>query len=436
MIKNSGQKLWGKALKIIQGGNMLLSKNPDLHLPGLWPTYFTKAKGCHVWDLNKNKLTDFSFMGIGTNILGYANSDVDNEVIKCIRKSVSSTLNCPEEVELSKMLIEMHPWAQKVKLCRTGAEANSLAIRIARSYAKNSKIAFCGYHGWHDWYMAANLSSKNSLGQHHLSGLSTVGVPKDLTNTIFSFRYNNINELEEIIHKKKIGIVIMEVKRNINPEKKFLNDVRFITKKKDIVLIFDECTSGFRETFGGLHIKYNIEPDISVFGKALGNGYAITAVIGKKKIMDSSKKSFISSTFWSERIGPVAAIKTLEIMKDIKSWKIISTQGKKIKDGLEKLSKKYNLNISFFGLDSLISFKFNHNQNRLFKTFITQEMLKQNYLASTSIYLCIDHSDKLIRDYLNKIEKIFFKLSTYIKKNKIINILNDKICIDSFNRLN
>ena len=277
---NAGQILWKKANKIIPGGNMLLSKRPNLFLPNKWPTYFKKAEGCKVLGIDNINYLDCSIMGIGTNILGYGHPEVDAAVKKTISNGNMSTFNCPEEVELSEKIIQMHPWAHMVKLTRSGGEANAVAIRIARSYAKKrDKIAICGYHGWHDWYLAANLKSKK-FTVTFTSDLEINGVPKDLKNSTFSFEYNNIKQLKELIKKHNIGIVKMEVSRNIKPKDQFLQKVRKITESRGIVLIFDECTSGFRESFGGLHLKYNVTPDIAIFGKALGNGYQI--VIGKK----------------------------------------------------------------------------------------------------------------------------------------------------------
>ena len=204
----------------------------------------------------------------------------------------------------------MHPWSNMVKFTRSGGEANAVAIRIARAASGRDKIAICGYHGWHDWYLAANLSSKDKLNKHLLSGLKPLGVPKSLSGSTLTFSYNNISELEDLIKKNKdIGVIKMEVSRNLEPKHGFLKKVRDLANKNRIILIFDECTSGFRQTFGGLHKLYNVNPDIAIFGKALGNGYAINAVIGKKDIMEFAQSTFISSTFWTERIGPSAALK-------------------------------------------------------------------------------------------------------------------------------
>ena len=277
-----GQKLWAKAKKIIPGGNMFLSKKSESYLPDVWPSYYKSAKGCTVEDLDGNKFIDMT-MGVGTNILGYANNNVNNAVIKAIKNSTMTTLNSKEEFLLAKKLLDLHPWAGGAKFARTGGEANALSLRIARTYTKKTKIAFCGYHGWHDWYLSANLNKKGNLDNHLLKGLSTKGVPNELKNTVFPFEYGNYEQFSRIIKKQKIGIVKMEVARNILPDQKFLKFIRRECNKNKMILIFDECTSGFRQNFGGMHKIYKINPDLAVYGKSLGNGFAITAVLGKKK---------------------------------------------------------------------------------------------------------------------------------------------------------
>ena len=222
MIKNKGQKLWKKAKKIILGGNMLLSKNPDQFLPKEWPSYYKKAKGCEIWDLENNKYKDICLMGVGTNILGYSFKEVDKKVQTAMKSGNMSTLNCPEEVELAEKLIEMHPWSDMVKFARTGGEANALAIRIARAASGKDKVAFCGYHGWHDWYLAANLKNKDNLQKHLLPGLNALGVPKNLGSSVYPFNFNDYEALENIIKNHDIGAIKMEVSRSKEPDKEFL----------------------------------------------------------------------------------------------------------------------------------------------------------------------------------------------------------------------
>ena len=259
--------------------------NDQLFCPDIWPTYYSRAKGISVWDLENNKYDDFSLMGIGTNTLGYANSEIDSKVINAIKKSNMSTLNNYDEVLLAEKLLNLHNWAGKVKFARSGAEANTVALRIARCNTDKQNVAICGYHGWHDWYLSSNMTERNKLDNHLLQGLNVKGVNRNLSNTCFPFDYNSIDQLENLIKYKKIGIIFMEVSRNLEPNKNFFKKIKKIAKKNKIILIFDECTSGFRETYGGLHLKYNIIPDICVFEKSLGNGYPITAIIGKDKIM-------------------------------------------------------------------------------------------------------------------------------------------------------
>ncbi len=432
-----GQDLYKKAKTLIPGGTMLLSKRPEMFLPEQWPSYFSKAKGSKVWDLDGKEYIDMSIMGIGTNTLGYGNEEVDSVVAEVISKGNMSTLNCPEEVLLAEKLIEMNPWADMVRYTRTGGEGNAVAIRIARAATGKDNVAICGYHGWHDWYLASNLGSDDVLAGHLLSGLDTAGVPKDLKNTIFPFHYNNYEELEDIVSKHNIGVIKMEVIRNFGPENNFLQKVRDLATKKNIVLIFDECTSGFRETYGGIFNKFQVYPDMTIFSKTIGNGYALTAVLGKRSIMEAAQKTFISSTFWTERIGPAAALKTLEIMKRVKSWEIITERGEKIRSGWKKLAKENNLKISIAGIPSLSTYSFDSNNSLKYKTYITQEMLKKGFLASTIFYAATTHKDEYFDLYFNALNDVYFDISSVEKG--LINIdemLDGPVCHTGFQRLN
>lgn len=435
-MKGAGQDLYKKAKQIIPGGTMLLSKRPEMFLPDHWPAYFSRAKGCTVWDLDGNPYTDVSIMSVGTNSLGYGNDEVDAAVIKGIGNGNMSTLNCPEEVYLAERLIELHPWADMVRLARTGGEANAVAIRIARAASGKDNVAICGYHGWHDWYLSANLNDNDNLSGHLLPGLEVAGVPDHLKNTVFPFEYNNYDELENLVKSQNIGVIKMEVIRNIDPSDNFLQKVRKLATDKNIVLIFDECTSGFRQTFGGVHKLYNVEPDVAMFGKALGNGYAITAVIGRRSVMEAAQKTFISSTFWTERIGPVAALKTLEVMEREKSWITITETGRLIAKQWRRLADAYDLPINITGLPALISFGFNGKNALAYKTFITQEMLKKGYLATPTFYVSLAHTDRMLNGYFNDLESVFNTLSSCERGVDIYSLLEGPVCHGGFKRLN
>lgn len=432
----TGQKLWKRAKRVIPGGNMLLSKRAEMFLPEKWPAYFSKARGCRVWDLDGHEYIDMSIMGIGTNILGYGHPEVDEAVRKTIDSGNMSTLNCPEEVYLAERLVELHPWADMVRFARTGGEANAIAIRIARAASGREKVAVCGYHGWHDWYLAANLGSDSNLAGHLLPGLEPNGVPESLRNTVYPFTYNNFHELETLVTDHDIGVIKMEVSRSKGPKDNFLEKVRNLASDRGIVLIFDECTSGFRQNFGGLHKMYGVEPDMAMFGKALGNGYAITATIGRREIMEAAQSTFISSTFWTERIGPTAALKTLEVMERTHSWEQITQTGKLIGARWQELAAKHCLGIQISGLPALIGFNFTSPNHLAYKTLITQEMLAQGYLASTSIYVCTEHTQDIINSYFDALDPIFNVIAECESGRDVTKILKSPICHSGFKRLN
>ena len=427
-------KVWKKATKIIPGGNMLYSKRAEAFLPQFWPAYFSKTKNVYVWDKEGNKYIDMIF-AVGTNVLGYNHPQIEKDVINVVKKGNMSTLNSFEEVKLTQELLKIDKWAGIVKYARTGAEANSIAIRIAKSYQKHKpNIAACGYHGWHDWYLSSNLSNRNNLNYHLTNNVRTAGVNTKLKNTTFLFRYNDIERVEYLLKNKKIGIIKMEVERIIKPDIEFLKKLTKLCKKHNVVLIFDECTSGFRENLGGIFHKYKIFPDIVTYGKAIGNGHAITAVVAKKKFLKPTENSFISSTFWSERIGFVAALSTIKVMKKKQVFKSIKKIGRDIKKNWSRIAKKNNIDIEIFGKDSIPQFKFKVS-NQIYKTYLTQEMLKENILASNTIYVSIAHKAKILQKYYKNLEQIFYKISkTNIKKIK--SDIKGDIAHSEINRLN
>ncbi|CAL61302.1 putative bifunctionnal protein : Glutamate-1-semialdehyde 2,1-aminomutase, Acylneuraminate cytidylyltransferase [Herminiimonas arsenicoxydans] len=432
----TGQKLWKRAKQIIPGGSMLLSKRAEMFLPDLWPAYFSKAKGCKVWDLDGNEYIDMSIMGIGTNTLGYGHPEVDDAVRRTIDAGNMSTLNCPEEVYLAEKLIELHPWADMARFARSGGEANAIAIRIARAASGKDKVAICGYHGWHDWYLSANLGDDKVLAGHLLPGLQPNGVPEGLRGTVFPFNYNNYAELEALVNEHDIGVIKMEVVRNFGPEDNFLHKVRQLATERGIVLIFDECTSGFRQTYGGIHKMYGVEPDMAMFAKALGNGYAITATIGRREIMEAAQTTFISSTFWTERIGPTAALATLDVMARIKSWETITNTGLDITARWKALAAKYDLSITTNGLPALTGFGFNSPNALAYKTLVTQEMLAKGYLAGTSVYVCTEHTPKVVNDFFEALEPVFALVKECEEGRDVMTLLKGPVCHSGFKRLN
>lgn len=434
--QGTGQKLWERAKQVIPGGNMLLSKRAEMFLPDQWPAYFSKSDGCRVWDLDGNEYIDMATMGVGTNILGYKNPLVDEAVKKAIDSGNMSTLNSPEEVYLAERLIEINPWAQKVKLARTGGEANAVAIRIARAASGKDKVAICGYHGWHDWYLSANLSDDKNLDGHLLPGLEPRGVPRALAGSVATFPYNDASVLEKIIEAGDVGVIKMEVIRSEAPMGGFLEKVRQLATKNGIVLIFDECTSGFRETFGGIHQKYGVEPDVAVFGKALGNGYPITAVVGRSEIMEAAQSTFISSTFWTDRVGPAAALATLDEMERINSWDLISGKGIEIQSFWKSAFVNFPFEIYFTGIPSLAGFSSVDPRFGLLKTYLTQELLSRGILASNILYSSVAHTSSDHDSYFDAFSKVLGEAREAILDDSLASLLRGPISHQGFRRLN
>lgn len=434
---NKSQKLYRKAKQLIPGGTQLLSKRPEMFGVDNWPSYYSCAKGCEVWDLDGKKYKDFSYMGIGSNVLGYADDDVNDAVIKAINNSSMCTLNAPEEVELAQKLCDIHPWADMVKYAKTGGESAAISIRIARAKTKKDIILFCGYHGWHDWYLAGNLENENNLEGHLLPGLNPLGVPRGLKGTSFPFFYNDKKGFDKLIEKYdgKIAAVIMEPIRNIFPEENFLEHIRQITIKKNIILIFDEISSGFRLCLGGSHLKMGVSPDIALFGKALSNGYPMASIIGKKEIMQAAQDTFISSTYWTDRVGLVASLATIKKYEKNKVEEVLNRNGTMIQEGWKRLSEKYGLNISIFGIKPLSYFTFNYSNEKEIKTLFIQEMLILGFMSTNGYYASFSHKESDVLDYLKAVDKVFNKISNAIKSNKVNQLIYSEICHSGFKRI-
>ena len=435
---NSGRHLWRRAVQAIPGGNGLLSKRPDRYAPDIWPTYFSKAKGVEIWDLDGNRYIDMAQMGIGSVILGYGNNEVDEAIKKAVDMGVSTTLNVPEEVELAEKLLELNAFAGGVKFARTGGEAMAIAVRISRAFSGKDKVVFSGYHGWSDWYLAANLSDKNHLNDHLLPGLSPLGVPKGLKGTAIPFKYNDTEDFFQVIkNNPDIGTIVIEGARYDFPKQDFLNAIQETAKENKIIIILDEITSGWRITDGGVYKTNDFQPDIVVYGKGMGNGYAISAVLGNNNVMDMAQKTFVSSTFWTERIGFVAALKTIEILVREKVWHHLIQMGTLIGEGWGKLAEKHGLKLYVTDFKPLITMKLGYGENNsVLTTLFTQEMLKRGYLASTSVYVSYSHNEKIVEEYLNNVDEVFNLLSDSIKGGNIVDKLESRVIEEGFKRLN
>jgi len=438
MPGHTGQDLYRKAKTRIPGGTQLLSKRPEMFLPENWPAYYSRAKGAQVWDLDGNMYYDMSYNGIAACILGAADPDVDEAVIAAVRAGSMSTLNAPEEVELADLLCELHPWAEMVRYARCGGEAMAVAVRLARARTGRDRVAFCGYHGWHDWYLAANLADDKALDGHLLSGLEPAGVPRALRGSALPFRYNHLEELEAIIaqHGDELAAVVMEPIRNMEPAPGFLAGARDICHRAGALLVVDEVSVGWRLVTGGAHLVYGLQPDIAVFAKAISNGYPMAAIIGTADAMQAAQRTFVSSTYWTERIGPAAALATIRKHRRENVALHLRRIGQMTRDGWRVAAERAGLPITIGGLVPMSSFAIQHKDAQAASTLFTQLMLEKGFLATKAFNTTFAHQDQVIEEYLQAVEEVFGVIAHALEQGTMREMLKGPVAHAGFTRLN
>lgn len=396
----------------------MLSKRPERFAPGIWPAYYSKAKGCEIWDLDNNHYYDFASMGIGTCTLGYSDDEINNAAFEAIAVGSMTTLNTINEVYLAEELLKINPWAEMVRYARTGGEACAVAVRIARAATGRTKVAFCGYHGWHDWYISANIMNGTNLNDQLLPNLTTAGVPNELAQTAYPFKYNDCNSLDYLFNEfgSEIACIIFEIQRGTAPTQEFLNKIQELGKKYNSVIICDEVTSGFRMNIGGVHMIYDFIPDMAVYGKTLANGIAMAAIIGKKNVMESAQDSFISSAYWTENVGPTAALATLAKMQRIDSPSLLNRYGNMIMVGLKKVANDTSVDIHFSGIPPLLHMDFEYESNCEIQTYFAQIMLKKGFLVGPSMYTTCAYTDDIIDMFVNASAEAFKEIKDALER--------------------
>jgi glutamate-1-semialdehyde 2,1-aminomutase len=432
---STGQDLYRKAIQRIPGGTQLLSKRPEMFLPGEWPAYYSKAQGAEVWDLDGNKYIDMTYSGIGSCVLGFSDPDVNEAVRKAIDAGSMSTLNCAEDIELADLLCELHPWAEMVRYARCGGEAMAVSVRIARAKNRRDKVAFCGYHGWQDWYLAANLSDGHALDGQLLPGLDPTGVPRALAGTALPFHYNNVDELKALASKHELAAIIMEPVRGTPPAPGFHETIREIATKTGAVLIFDEVTSGWRLNAGGVHMVYGTMPDIAVFAKGMGNGYPMAAIIGKADVMQAAQETFISSTYWTERIGPTAALATIRKFIRCNVAEHLIQMGNLMQNGWQAAASRHGLAVKTSGIPPLSHFNFDHPEDRVLRTIFTRLMLGRGFLASGAFYSMYAHTKAHVDAYMVAADATFKDIADALKRDDLKSLLPGPTAHSGFARL-
>ncbi len=422
----------------IPGGVQLRSKLPEGHAPGQWPAYFSRAQGIDVWDVDGRQFRDWASHGIGAALLGYRDPDVTRDVQRCVDDGSFSFLNPPEEVELADRLCELHPWAENVRFTRSGGEVATVAVRIARATTGRSKVAICGYHGWHDWYLAANLGDHGALDGHLLPGLNPLGVPRELRGTAVTFSFNDRAAFDAVIgeHGDQLACVIMEPCRFHDPEPGFLEHVRDATQRAGALLIYDEITIGFRRHYGGAHLRLGTDPDIAIFAKSLGNGHPMAAVIGTAEAMDGAHESFISSTYWTERVGPVAALATLNKMQRIDVPSHVDRVGRALIEcwtrHIEALSLPGEITSNY---PCFAGFRINHELVSELTLLFVQEMLERGFLAKPIVYLTLAHNEENLGEYDLAVGEVFQIMADALAKGDVQARLKGSVAVSGFRRL-
>ena len=433
------QALYRHAKERIPGGVGLLSKRPENLAPGCWPPYSAEAHGCVVTDLDGNSYRDFSTNGIGACLLGYADPAVTEAVIRTVRAGSMSSLNAPEEVELADRLCEIHPWAEQVRFARTGGETLALAVRIARAATDRSLVIVSGYHGWSDWYLACNLGDSDALRGMWLAGVPPFGVPRELRGTAVPLEHGDIGHLEEIFrrHGDRIAAVVAEPCRHEMPAPGFLERLRALCDRYGSMLIFDEVTIGWRWRFGGSHLAFGVTPDLAAFAKALGNGHPIGAVIGSRRAMAGAQKSFISSTYWTERTGPAAALAALRRMEETRVWEHAGKIGRMVmklwRDGAEKYDLPLAVN-SEPEFACLAAFGFTGARATELRTLYTRYLLDEGFLAGTGFYPTLAHTERDVAEFGAALNRTFAKLRAALDSPQPI-LKEDELALSGFQRL-
>ena len=437
------QEVYREAKEIFPGGTQLLSKRPEMFAPDQWPAYYREARGCEIIDIEGRHFIDMSLGGILACILGYSDPDVNAAVIRRVNLGSMSTLQTADEIELAKLLMEIHPWAHNARFTRAGGESMVVATRIARAYTQRDKVANCGYHGWHDWYLSANLPASDQNGQidnltgHLLPGLEPRGVPSGLSGTALTFRYNRLDELDALIakHGHELAAVVMEPTRKTDPDPGFLEGVRERCDKLNTPLIFDEISSGWRLCLGGAHRNYGVEPDIAVFAKALGNGFPIGAIIGTSNVMQAAQESFISSTFWTEGVGPAAAVACVRKQMSIDIPAHLARIGSQVIEGWQELGSRHNVPINIIGHPAMAVLTFDHPEAAGLATLMTARMLQHGFLASGAFNATLSHESRHIENYLTALDEVFVELASAIRMGEIQQRIGGPVKHSGFARL-
>lgn len=432
-------ELYQRAEKLIAGKTHLFGRRAELHAIGFSPVYSDRQQDAYFWDVDGNRFLDFN-MGAGAVLLGHAYPSVVKAVQEQACRGTGLSVNHPLEIETAEILAELVPCAEMVRFCKGGGEANMVAIRIARAATGRDKVLYCGYHGWHDWYIAAGLSSVSNLEKHLQPGITTLGVPKKLEGTTLAFEYNNLSSLKTTLEafRGEVACVILEAARTYTPEVGFLAGVRELTREHGVVLIFDEVVTGFRLAKGGAQEYFGVVPDMSTFAKAISNGFALGAITGKREVMQAASDSFISSVYWAEATGLAAGKATLceYLRKDV--CRAIREFGEALLKGISRLVEQYDVPLKAIGFPSFPTLRFESSEMQWTNQMVTlyqQETARRGLFGGPFHFFCLKHNEIDLTQTLETLSEVFEVLSKAVRSGDPLRYLECPVRQSGFRRL-
>ena len=436
-VKRS-MEVYERAKEIIPGTTQLLSRRPTRAALGVSPIYAERASGCRIWDIDGNEYVDWQ-SAVGPIILGYADPVVDEAVRQQIARGSIYTIVEENAVELAEELVRLIPSAEMVRFVKGGGEACTVSVRIARGVSGKDKVLFCGYHGWHDWYLAANLGAER-LGGHLLPGIEPIGVPQALEGTSMPFEYGNLNMLEDLLkqHEGEIACIIMEPMRTELPPAGYLEGVRELATRHDVVLIFDEVSSGFRIALGGVQEFTGVVPDISVFAKAISNGYPMGAVVGRREFMEPAARMFISSAYWDDNIGVAAALATLKELQRRDAVGHFERLGASFKERINRVAREVGLEAECTGVAAHpgIHIKVEDPQTtRTVNTLFIQENARRGVILPPGFFFNCAHDDEALDITEEAVRGSFAVIKEGLENNRLSELLEVPPQDDLFRRL-
>lgn len=418
----AGPALWQHARTVISGGTGLLSKRAEMFDAKSWPAYFSRCHGSDVWDLNDRRYVDFAG-GVGAILLGYADPDVTAAVTRRLSLGTYCSLVTPQEVELADRLLSLHPWAGKVRYARGGGDGMNMSVRIARAATGRSGVAFCGYHGWHDWYLAANLGETDALNGHLLPGLEPKGVPRELKGTAVPFKYNDFASFEAALAQlgNNLAGVVMEPMRSQPPRDDFLAKVAARCRAAGGVFVVDEVTSGLRYGHPGAMARHGIDPDVIVYAKAMSNGFPFGAVIGREAIMAAADGSFISSSYWTDGVGPAAALAVLEKVERLGVQQTVWERGERLQDSLRALAARHPAcRLLIGGMPPTPTMVFDLGADApLAQALYVRKMRERGFLVATYYYVMLAHDEPRIEQMLRAAEESMGEIAAIITRGTL-----------------